>query len=105
MYVLPKNKNIESSALCALTPAADHRPGKNMLPGNNPINERLRREAPKHCIVLQAAKMPFPDRASNQRINTLPGQPEPLYGQIDAIWRKMHLTASYIVLLYIQSHR
>ena len=33
MYVLPKNKNIESSALCALTPAADHRPGKKYAAG------------------------------------------------------------------------
>lgn len=105
MYVLPKNKNIESSALCALTPAADHRPGKNMLPGNNPIKERPGREAFKYCIALQAAKMPFPDRAGNQRINTLPGQPKPLNSQIDAIQRKMYLTALYIVLWYIQSHR
>ena len=68
MYVLPKNKNIESSALCALTPATDHRPGKNMLPGNNPIKKRPGREASKYCIALQGAKMPFPDRAGNQRI-------------------------------------
>ena len=64
-------------------PDADHRPSVYAI---------------KEKQATEAAKMPFPDRASNQRINTLPGQPEPLYGQIDAVQRKSYLTVTHFCL-------